>query len=89
MSDGKWFWWAGPNEEEFTLAGPCRTREGAIDDAYGGTEPGDVIHLVEAIADDEVDDCTGLYPFIQQRNLSVVTRGEDKDPAPTHSGAPQ
>ncbi|MES3155016.1 hypothetical protein [Sphingomonas faeni] len=81
MSGGKWAWWAGRDCEEFTLAGPCLTREDAIDEAYGSTDPGDTIYLVEAIADDEVDEMTGMYPFVAQRNSSHVIRDEDKEPS--------
>lgn len=79
MSGGDWAWWAGANEEEFTLAGPCRTREQAIDEAYGETEPGDAICLIEAIDSGEFDEAMGLYPFLATRNASHVIRGEDKD----------
>jgi hypothetical protein len=81
MSGGEWAWYAGRDEEEFTLAGPCPTREQAIDHAYGDTEPGDVIFLVEAIASEEVDTFTDLYPFLFQRNASHVIRDEDKEPS--------
>lgn len=88
MSAGKWSWWAGRNEEEFTLAGPCRTREQAIDEARGETEPGEMIFLVEAIVSDEIDTFTDLYPFLEQRNASQVIREEDAclatNPRPQH-----
>ncbi len=73
----RWRWWAGDNEEEYRLAGPCRTRASAIDEAYGDTEPGDRIYLIEAVAETE-DDGEGLYAFIETRNRSSVIRKKDK-----------
>jgi hypothetical protein len=77
--ENNWAWWAGSNEEEFNLAGPCATREDAIAEAYGDTEPGDAIFLVEAISADEEEKCpyTGLIPFTASRNHSHVIRKED------------
>ena len=72
-----WKWWAGTNEEEYRLSGPCETRESAIDEAYGSTEPGDVIYLIEATAED-VDNGDGLFEFIETRNRSHVVRGIDE-----------
>ncbi len=73
----RWRWWAGDNEEEYRLAGPCLTRSTAIDEAYGDTEPGDRIYLVEAVAETE-DDGEGLYAFIKTRKRSSVVRKHDK-----------
>jgi hypothetical protein len=73
----QWFWWAGYNEEEYRLAGPCRSREAAISEAYGDTCPGDTIFLIEAKAE-EFDDGEGLFPFTETRNRSHVIREEDK-----------
>lgn len=82
----KWRWWAGDNEETYQLAGPCMTRAQAIDEAYGGTEPGDRIYLVEAIAEEE-DDGEGIYPFIETRKRSSVVRKKDKPIARTADSA--
>jgi hypothetical protein len=83
-ADG-WAWWAGRDEEEYRLAGPCRTREQAINEAYGSTEPGDRIFLIEARVG-EFNDFDDLYEFTHTRNRSSVIREEDapvaaKDPS--------
>jgi hypothetical protein len=72
-----WTWWAGRYDDEYRLAGPCATREEAISIAYGDTEPGDTIFLVEAKvgAFDEVEE---LHEFTRTRNRSSVVRKTDK-----------
>jgi hypothetical protein len=74
--DNPWRWWAGSSEDEYRLSGPCCTREEAIDAAYGDTEPGDVIYVIEAVASD-FDDGEGLFEFICFRNQSHVIREAD------------
>lgn len=76
MSEEQWFWWAGRDEDEYRLAGPCKTREGAIEEAYGETEPGDRIFLIEARVG-EWDEWEGLYEFTHTRNRSSVIREKD------------
>lgn len=76
MEEG-WKWWAGENEEEYDLAGPCDTREEAISVAYGSTEPGDYIFLIEAKFESEPD-WYGRYDFIATRNRSNIKRKRDK-----------
>ncbi|OJX99076.1 MAG: hypothetical protein BGP07_03150 [Rhizobiales bacterium 63-22] len=49
MSDKNWKWYAGPDDEVFTI-GPCDTREEAIEEAQGYGYEG--FHLVEAVKDD-------------------------------------
>lgn len=73
----QWRWWAGRDEEEYRLAGPCKTREEAIGMAYGNTEPGDRIFLVEAQVG-EWDEGEGLYKFTHTRKRSSVVRKKDK-----------
>lgn len=48
MNEAPWKWWAGSNEEHFTI-GPCDTREEALAEAEG--EGWWVIHLTEAKQD--------------------------------------
>lgn len=81
-----WRWWAGLDEEEYRLAGPCRSRKDAIAEAYGDTEPGDTIHLVEAVVG-EWDEHDGLYEFTHTRNRSSVIRGHDRFRAVAFRGA--
>lgn len=47
MSGFKWY--AGDNEEVYHY-GPHDTREAALDDAFGNSEPGDTIHVIEAVS---------------------------------------
>lgn len=75
MDDLTWRWWAGRDEEEYRLAGPCSTREAAIAIAYGDTEPGDTIHLIEAVVG-EYDEGENLYEFTHTRNRSQIVREE-------------
>jgi len=84
-ADEQWFWWAGRDEEEYRLAGPCKTREQAICEAYGDTEPGDTIFLIEGRSG-EYDEYSDLYPFIATRNRSSVIREEDKPIKETKRG---
>ena len=66
-----WRWWAGANEEEYRLAGPCLTREEALAIAGGEARHRDAIYLIEAItASGEEGD--RLHPFIETRNESSV-----------------
>lgn len=77
MTELNWQWWAGSNDEEYRLAGPCKTKEIAIDEAYGCTDPGDTIHLIEAVTG-EYDEYEDLYEFSHTRNRESVIRTEDE-----------
>ncbi|TZG25631.1 hypothetical protein [Sphingomonas montanisoli] len=78
-SPSRWAWWAGRDEEEYRLAGPCPTRGHAINEAYGDTEPGDIIYLVEAITapEEERDHDSGIIPFVKMRKRSHVIRKKE------------
>jgi len=74
-----WRWWAGRNEDEYTLAGPCLTREAAISEAYGDTEPGDTIYIVEAREGEREPGLEGeLIDFAETRNYSCEVRKDDR-----------
>lgn len=73
-----WQWWAGRDEDCYNLAGMCATREEAINIAYGDTDPGDHIYLIEAVAG-EWNECEGYFEFTHSRNRSSVIREEDED----------
>jgi len=76
MTNQNWQWWAGTNEEEYRLAGPCSSKDEAICDAYGSTEPGDKIFLVEAVAG-EYNEYEDLHMFSAMRNQEIIVRAED------------
>lgn len=77
-----WSWFAGKQEDDYSLAGPCETKEMAIAEAYGDVLPGDRIYLIEAlvISQDETED--GGVTIEESRNAHSIIRLEDEAQEP-------
>lgn len=73
-----WFWFAGKNEDDYSLAGPCETKEQAIKEAYGDVLPGQRIFLIEGEVVSQDGNSGQSIIFEETRNSHSIIRMHDE-----------